>query len=131
MGNDAGARVQLMAGDCLEHLQEMQDATIDAVCIDPPAGISFMGKSWDSDHGGRDAWISWLAEIMREVWWNNSVGLEDKVIAPWTSMRLEGKSSAPTWPSRRPGWSSSHSRWGGSSRCEPLSRAPCSSNVLI
>lgn len=55
-------------GDALELLARLPDCSIDAVVQDPPSGISFMGKSWDSDKGGRDAWISWLAEIMREVW---------------------------------------------------------------
>jgi hypothetical protein len=34
---------------------------------DPPSGIAFMGKAWDRDKGGRDQWIAWLAEIMREA----------------------------------------------------------------
>jgi len=28
-----------------------------AIVTDPPAGIGFMGKTWDSDHDGRDRWI--------------------------------------------------------------------------
>ena len=60
-------RIRLMAGDCLEHLQQMAPASVDAICIDPPAGISFMGKAWDSDRGGRDAWIGWLSGIMAEL----------------------------------------------------------------
>jgi len=31
-----------------------------------PAGISFMDKKWDSDKGGRDKWIAWLTEGMKE-----------------------------------------------------------------
>jgi hypothetical protein len=26
-----------------------------------------MGKGWDSDKGGRDQWVAWLADVMREV----------------------------------------------------------------
>lgn len=33
---------------------------------DPPAGIGFMGKDWDKDKGGRDHWIAWMTEVMRE-----------------------------------------------------------------
>ena len=54
-------------GDALELLQGLDDASVDAVVTDPPSGISFMGKAWDSDKGGRDAWVAWLAEIMREA----------------------------------------------------------------
>jgi DNA methylase len=42
-------------------------ACVDAVVTDPPAGISFMGREWDSSRGGRDAWIAWLTQAMREA----------------------------------------------------------------
>jgi site-specific DNA-methyltransferase (adenine-specific) len=35
-------------GDCLEVLKRLPDACVDAVVTDPPAGIEFMGKAWDS-----------------------------------------------------------------------------------
>ena len=66
MANDE-TRIKLLAGDCIEHLQQMEDDSVDAICIDPPAGIAFMGKAWDSDRGGRDAWIEWLSGIMAEL----------------------------------------------------------------
>jgi len=40
--------------------------SVDSIITDPPAGISFMGKAWDDDKGGRDQWIMWLSEVMRE-----------------------------------------------------------------
>jgi site-specific DNA-methyltransferase (adenine-specific) len=58
--------VTLINGDCLEVLKEGPDSSVDALITDPPAGISFMGKDWDDDKGGRDAWIAWLSEVMRE-----------------------------------------------------------------
>jgi len=39
---------QLIHGDCLEKLKAMPDDSIDAIVTDPPAGIEFMGKDWDS-----------------------------------------------------------------------------------
>ena len=39
---------------------------MDSLITDPPAGIAFMGKDWDKDKGGRDAWIGWMQEIMSE-----------------------------------------------------------------
>jgi site-specific DNA-methyltransferase (adenine-specific) len=54
-------------GDCLEVLRGFDDNSIDSMVTDPPAGISFMAKGWDSDKGGRDKWIAWLAEIMAEA----------------------------------------------------------------
>jgi site-specific DNA-methyltransferase (adenine-specific) len=44
----------------------MEDASVDAIVTDPPAGIGFMGKNWDHDKGGRDAWIKWMATIAAE-----------------------------------------------------------------
>lgn len=47
-------------------LPSLADASVDAIVTDPPAGIAFMGKGWDSDKGGRDQWTAWLAGVMRE-----------------------------------------------------------------
>jgi site-specific DNA-methyltransferase (adenine-specific) len=58
----------VICSDCLAGLRDLPDDSIDAVVTDPPSGIAFMGADWDKDKGGRDAWIDWLAEIMREVW---------------------------------------------------------------
>lgn len=38
----------LILGDCLDVLRGMADASVDAVVTDPPAGIKFMGKQWDT-----------------------------------------------------------------------------------
>lgn len=35
-------------GDCKEHLRALESDSLDALVTDPPAGISFMGKAWDS-----------------------------------------------------------------------------------
>ncbi len=56
----------IIHGDCLEKLRELKESSVDSVVTDPPAGISFMGKAWDDDKGGRDEWISWLESVMRE-----------------------------------------------------------------
>lgn len=58
--------VKLYRGDCLEVMWPMKDGSVDAVVTDPPAGISFMGKSWDKDKGGRDQWVEWMRGVMRE-----------------------------------------------------------------
>lgn len=56
----------LHLGDCLGVLKTLPANSIDACVTDPPAGIAFMGKSWDRDKGGRDAWIAWMTEVARE-----------------------------------------------------------------
>jgi len=43
-------------GDSLQIIKTLEDHSVDSLVTDPPAGIAFMGKSWDSDKGGRDPW---------------------------------------------------------------------------
>lgn len=47
-------RVTVHAGDCLDVLPTLPDASVDAVVTDPPYGLEFMGKEWDSFKG--DTW---------------------------------------------------------------------------
>lgn len=53
-------------GDCLKVLKTLKDNSVDSLVTDPPAGISFMGKDWDCDKGGREHWIAWMRDVMRE-----------------------------------------------------------------
>lgn len=39
----------LHQGDCLDVMRSLADASIDAICTDPPYGIRFMGNAWDGD----------------------------------------------------------------------------------
>lgn len=59
--------IQLIQGDCLEQLSGLSADSVDSLITDPPAGISFMGKAWDDDKGGRKEWVAWLSEVMREA----------------------------------------------------------------
>jgi len=56
----------LLEGDCLSILRTLPDACVDALVTDPPGAIGFMGAAWDSDRGGRDAWVAWMSEVMGE-----------------------------------------------------------------
>jgi len=58
-------RCRLYRGDSADLLSVTHPGSVHAVVTDPPAGIGFMGKDWDKDKGGRDAWVAWLAGIMR------------------------------------------------------------------
>lgn len=61
-------RYKIVTGDCLEALKKGRPKKIDAVVCDPPAGIDFMGKGWDSARGGLEPWVEWLAERLRECY---------------------------------------------------------------
>lgn len=57
---------QLHNDDCIVVLKGYPDNYFDSIVADPPAGISFMGKDWDHDKGGRDKWIEWMTAIASE-----------------------------------------------------------------
>lgn len=56
----------VLHGDCLDILRTLPADSCDSLVTDPPAGISFMGKGWDGDRGGRTEWVAWLADVMEE-----------------------------------------------------------------
>jgi DNA modification methylase len=41
-------KVTLYHGDCIEVLATLPDCSVDAVVTDPPYGLGFMGKAWDT-----------------------------------------------------------------------------------
>lgn len=52
----------LINGDCLEQLKLMEADTLDSLVTDPPGGISFMSKNWDS---GKD-FVGRMTKIFEE-----------------------------------------------------------------
>ncbi|MDP2659516.1 MAG: hypothetical protein Q8R28_02140, partial [Dehalococcoidia bacterium] len=64
---DGAADWTVELGDCLEVLRLMPDACVDSVVTDPPAGIEFMGKGWDSFGGdARTSFIGSITQVMQE-----------------------------------------------------------------
>lgn len=53
-------RMDLMQGDCLEMMAELDDASVDSIVTDPPYGLSFMGKRWDYDVPSVEIWAECL-----------------------------------------------------------------------
>ena len=45
-------------------LSLLDDSSVDAMVTDPPAGIGFMGRDWDSNKGGRTSWVAWMTGVM-------------------------------------------------------------------
>lgn len=86
--------MELLREDCLVRLKELPTNSIDGCVTDPPAGISFMNKEWDSDKGGRDGWIAWMTEVFSEVKRVLKPGAHALVwsiprTSHWTGMSLE------------------------------------------
>ena len=48
--------VNLMLGDCLDKLKELEDNSVDSIVTDPPYGLSFMGKAWDKSVPSQEVW---------------------------------------------------------------------------
>jgi len=59
--------VTLYLGRCEEVLPGLPANSVDAIVTDPPAGVSFMGRTWDGNLGGRDKWVGWLSGCMAEA----------------------------------------------------------------
>ena len=60
--------VSIIHGDCLEILPTLEADSFHACVTDPPAGIAFMGRDWDSDKGGRRQWVAWMTRVAGECW---------------------------------------------------------------
>lgn len=55
----------LIMGDCILVMAEMESNSVDAIVTDPPYALTFMGKSWDSYDGLEDAgFCYWLAGLI-------------------------------------------------------------------
>ena len=39
---------KIIVGDCLEEMVKFPDNTFDGIVTDPPYGLGFMGKDWDT-----------------------------------------------------------------------------------
>jgi site-specific DNA-methyltransferase (adenine-specific) len=48
--------MNLILGDCLDKLKELDDNSVDSIVTDPPYGLSFMGKKWDYDVPSQAIW---------------------------------------------------------------------------
>jgi hypothetical protein len=58
---------EIYLGDCAQVMRSWPENSVDALVTDPPSGIGFMGRDWDSDKGGWQQWVDWLASVMREA----------------------------------------------------------------
>jgi site-specific DNA-methyltransferase (adenine-specific) len=49
-------KTQLILGDCLDKLKDLEADSVDSIVTDPPYGLSFMGKKWDYDVPSQAIW---------------------------------------------------------------------------
>lgn len=55
-------RYRIEHGDCLDLLKREPANSWDGLVTDPPGAISFMGRDWDKDKGGRKEWTAYWAK---------------------------------------------------------------------
>ena len=84
----------ILTGDALSILKTLESNSADSLVTDPPAGIEFMGRKWDSAKGGRKQWVAWLTEILTEVFRVLKPGAHGLVwslprTSHWTAWALE------------------------------------------
>ncbi|MDC0315341.1 site-specific DNA-methyltransferase [Synechococcus sp. AH-551-G15] len=49
-------KTNLLLGNCIDTLKELEDNSVDSVVTDPPYGLSFMGRAWDYDVPKKEIW---------------------------------------------------------------------------
>ena len=54
-------RAQVLVGDCLHVMAQMEACSVDAIVTDPPYELGFMGKSWDASG------VAFRIEVWREA----------------------------------------------------------------
>jgi hypothetical protein len=93
--------ITLHAGDCLDILATMPDNSVDAIVTDPPYGLEFMGKDWDSF-----ASQTTTARVQR----GEAGGFGDDPGKPWNKARSGTSGPRSTFKCRKcGGWSGSFS----------------------
>jgi len=64
--------VRVIHGDCVEVMAAMEACSVDAVVCDPPYGLEFMGKDFDSLvpkwRTFDDVPVEWVEEYRREIY---------------------------------------------------------------
>jgi site-specific DNA-methyltransferase (adenine-specific) len=48
--------MNIIHGDSLDKLKELEDNSVESIVTDPPYGLSFMGKKWDYDVPSQEIW---------------------------------------------------------------------------
>ena len=51
----------ILVGDCVEQMKLLEGESVDSIVTDPPYGLGFMGKEWDSLPPGKE----WAEECLR------------------------------------------------------------------
>ena len=59
---------RLFEGDSQNLLKLLAPNSLDSMVTDPPAAIGMQQLKWDHNRGGREQWIAWLTDILKECY---------------------------------------------------------------
>lgn len=68
MDSELSGSAEIIVGDCIEKMREMDAECVDAVVCDPPYFLHFMGRSWDrspSPKEQQEQHYRWAVEALR------------------------------------------------------------------
>jgi len=87
-------KYHVLCGEASEVLRKFPANSFHSLVTDPPGGIGFMGKEWDRDHGGRDAWVRLHTSVFAQAFHVLKPGAYGVVWAiprtsHWTAYALE------------------------------------------
>lgn len=57
--------IKILQGDCRDRMKDLEAESIDSVVTDPPYGLNFMDKDWDSDEAYQESSKRWAEEAKR------------------------------------------------------------------
>tara|TARA_R100001530_G_scaffold135409_1_gene112552 strand:- start:1273 stop:2727 length:1455 start_codon:yes stop_codon:yes gene_type:complete len=59
---------KILNGDCIQHMKEMEENSVDAIITDPPYGLEFMGKEWDKfKEGERKSFVGGGGDVTEKT----------------------------------------------------------------
>lgn len=77
----------LLLGDCIEVMATLPEASVDAVVTDPPYGLGFMGKDWDTFAPETVARVS--ARDIRKGMRSNGIMPAPNDVTAWSAARYD------------------------------------------
>lgn len=88
---------RIIEGDCIEAMAAMDEHSVDAVVCDPPYGLGFMGKDWDSPGGTGDFPMRRTAEANTVNTGASRQGGRQRASEDWHKRQLRDARSYQAW----------------------------------
>ena len=100
--------LRLRLGDSIEVLNDMEEGTLGGIVCDPPYGLEFMGKDWDTFKTGRSSKyaeggsLPTFEERMERAGKGGSAVASSAASKPGPGLPASATSPSGRWTRRRP-----------------------------